>query len=499
MNKLYQFVLLNQLNYLTFMLLLFANVLFANNNNIGTLKLGVLGSFNNLNPYSIIGVNPKDYYILMYDSLMVEQLDNLGNFKPLLAEMYEVNGNDIIFYLNKKAKWSDGTSITSDDIVFTFNVIKEFGNPYYKNKLLEVNKIIKVNEFSVIFQTNVFSKNLFNLIVSLPILSQSYWKGKDFLSPTLQIPTTSGAYLIEDYDLGKKIVFKKNSNYWGNSIPSRIGYFNFDKIIYTYVKIPQQLGTLYKKGDINFKKMEITDKVGVLDKIYVQNSNNIPTFKAYFFNTNTIDIELRKVISKAYDFNIVKKYFLSNNQARLQSLFENTSFKDSNFFFYNTKNLNEIKAVYDEEIKFLFKSNEDFKISQNFINNLKSLGFRVTYKISQYYNYLELRKKGDYDIIMEELLFSNFPQDELISYFVENSAYNYSKLSNSTINELVEKIKGNDTKKNKIKNLQKLDLKLKEMYIYIPLYYDVKTNYIYKDELVFDKGDVLDIFKWCFK
>lgn len=487
MLKLYQFVILN----LVFITLFFVNVLFAN-----SLKLGVVGSFNNLNPFSIVGVLPEDYYLLMYDSLMLEQLDSLGTFKPLLAEKYEINGNNIVFYINKSAKWSNGEVISAEDVIFTFNIIKQYGSPYFKNKLSGINDIKKINNSIVVFETKKYSLNLFNLIVSLPIISKKYWENKDFLNTSLDIPITSGAYYIEQFNMGKNITFVKNNNYWGADIPSRKGYFNFDKINYIYVKTTQQLPILYKNGDINFKKLQKEDKISNKDAIFIQKNNVvIPTFKAYFFNINGIfaDINLRKEVYSIYDFNIVKEYFLTDNQRRLQSLFENTNFKDTSFIpsYKNTA----IDGA-GKKIRFLFKSNEDFKVSQNFINKLKELGFSVSYKILSYYNYLEAKKQRDYDIILEELLFSNFPQDELLSYFVDPGDFNYSNLSNQNINDLVLQIVSKGNKNEKSKNLQKLDLELKKMYIYIPLYYDASINYIHSKDLVPNSTKYLDIFKW---
>lgn len=472
MSKLYQFVLLKLIIFLFFSQLLLAS---------NELKLGVIGSFNNFNPYSIIGIAPKDYYYLSYDSLMVKELNDLSNFKPLLADKYKIDGNDIIFYLNKKSP------ISVDDIIFTFKTIKQFGIPYYKEKLLEVNDIVKIKEGVVKFSAIKYSQSLFDLIVSLPIISKEYWEGKNFISPSLDIPKTSGAYFIENYKQGKEIVFKKNPNYWAKNIPSRKGYFNFDTISYKYVKSSNQLSELYSKGDINFKERTKLDKLGKNDKIFIKKNKDIPTFKAYFLNIN--DIQLRKAIYYAYNFALVKEYFLNDNQERLQSLFENTPFKDTSFTFNDVADLKKskeiLKARKDIKVRFLFRSTEDFKISQDFINNLKSLGIEVTYKIPSFYDYIEMRKKKEYEIVLEELLFSSPPADELISYFTSGGEYNYSNVDEK---DLINK-----------KDLKGLDLKLKKDYIYIPLYYNLTTEYIYKNNLDFKHQETLDIFKWWSK
>lgn len=475
MFKLYQFVLLKLIIFVCF-----SSILFGSQD----LRLGVLGSFNNFNPYGIIGVVPKDYYLLVYDSLMIEELDDLGNFKPLLAESYKVDGNDIIFYINKKSP------MNVEDIIYTFEVIKKYGIPYYKEKLKTVEAIEKQGSFQVKFKTSGFSQSLFNLIVSLPIISKKYWEGEDFLAPSLKIPKTAGAYFIEEFIVGKEIIFKKNPNYWAKNIPSRVGYFNFNKVVYKYVSTDMQLSMLYQKGEINFKERKKSDKLLENDKIFIQKNKYIPPFKAYFLNIN--DTKIRQAISQAYNFELVKDYFLTQNQLRLQSLFENTSLKDTSFVFSNTADLVKAQKLLGNtkgiKIRFLFRSTEDFKISQDFINSLKKLGFEVTYKIPSYYDYLELRKNRDYEIIVEELLFSEPPQDELISYFIKGGEYNYSNISNVEFENLI-----------KNKKFKDLDLKLKQGYYFIPLYYDETKEYIYKQGLEFKNQDTLDIFTWWHK
>ncbi|MDR2007521.1 MAG: ABC transporter substrate-binding protein [Alphaproteobacteria bacterium] len=471
------------------------------------IKLGVVGSFNNFTPYSLVGVNPEDYYFLVYDSLMVENLDKIGEFQPLLAENYKIIGNKIIFNLNKKATWSNGEKITAYDVIYTFEVIKKFGIPYFKAKLMDVKSIKKINDYSVEFELSKYDENLFKLIVSLPIIYAS--SEADFIAPSLNIPITGGAYFVEKYKAGNLIVYKKNPHYWGADLPSRKGYFNFERIYYHYVKTPSQLDRLYKNGEITFKKKSPTDKLGLNDKIFLKRQTHIPTFKAYFLNTTRVlnDINLREAVVGAYNYQKIADYFLHENHARLQSLFENTDFKDSSFVFPNEASLKSplsgegVATVgrrgsgTNIKLKILFKSQEDYKISQDFINNLRQMGFNVDYRILPFYDYLAEVKANNYDIIMESLVFSYFPQDELISYFSVGGEYNYSHIANDKVELLIKKI----TSQKDTNALQQLDLTLKQAYIYIPLYYETAEEYIYKDWLDYNPKQAFSIYLWWHK
>ncbi|MDR0484974.1 MAG: ABC transporter substrate-binding protein [Alphaproteobacteria bacterium] len=496
MFKLYHLLILKQCFIL---LVLLCSIAFARPQGGGEIKLGIVGSFNSFLSFSLVGVIPQDYYFLVYDSLMVESLDEPGNFQPLLASSYQVKNNNIIVNLNENANWNNGEKITANDVIYTFEVIKKFGDPYYKEKLQSLKSINKINDYTVEFILTEFEDNLFNLIMALPIIYKE--ENADFISPSLKIPVVSGAYYIEKYKAGSLIVFKRNSNYWGNNLESRKGYFNFDKIYYHYVKTQSQLDRLYKNQEITFKKKSHNDIVSKDDKIFLKKQVHIPTFKAYFLNINGIlqDMTLRKAIANAYDFRKIKEYFLNEYQIRLQSLFETSNFKDEKFLFNDTSNLVEAKNLMGGQknikLKILFKSTEDYKISQDFINNLNSIGFEVSYKILPFYDYQEAIKSQQYDIIMENLVFAYFPQDELISYFTASGEYNYSHINDKKITSLIKQITAKKST-DKEKELQELDLTLKKLYVYIPLYYENKQEYIYKNWLNFNEKEEFSIYRW---
>ncbi|MCL2566969.1 MAG: ABC transporter substrate-binding protein [Alphaproteobacteria bacterium] len=463
----------------------------------GELKLGIVGSFNSFTPYSLVGTLPEDYYFLVYDSLMVESLDKPDYFQPLLAEAYKITGNNITFNLNKKAAWSNGEKVNADSIIYTFNIIKKFGAPYFKAKLADIQHIKKVNNYTIEFELKEFDHNIFKLIVALPIIYED--AHNDFITPSLDIPIASGAYIIEKYQQGNFIVYKKNPNYWGKNLLSRQGYFNFERIYYHYAKTQSQIDRLYKNSEITFKKKLPADRLGENDEIFLKPLDHIPNFKAYFLNTSGVfaDINLRKIVADAYNFQKAAEYFLTPKHVRLTSLFENTNFKDSSFIYSNEAKLTHINKPV--KLKILFKNAEDYKISQDFINNLRKIGFEVVARILPFYDYLTAVKENQYDIIMENLVFAYFPQDELISYFSANGEYNYSHINNSKVQILIDKITSKENKPIKEKHLKELDLFLKNLYIFIPLYYESSEEYVYKNWLAFNQQQAFSIYRWWHK
>ncbi len=473
----------------------------------GEIKIGLIGNFTTLNPYGLIGVLPKDYYILLYDTLMISPLDDRGIFYPLLARGYCINNNKITIYMQKNATWHDNTPILAEDVEFTFNILKNLGNPYYREKFAAIINIHKLNDYEITFSLAQIDEKLLALILATPIIPKKYWQDLDFNTPTMDIPLSSGPYKITNITYNT-ISLEKNPYYWAKNLPSRRGFFNFSKVSYHYFIDNTSLNLAFKKKKVNFKKLFKEDTITAKDiKILEIQHLGIPPFKAYFLNTAGLlkDKHLRQAISYAYSYEALQKTFLSGREKQLSSLFGNSKFSDNTFMYHTKDNLQEADLLLNNmgykmyknkrplKIKFLFSSMEDFKISQIFILNLKRLGIEVVIKIATGAQYLSLRTQADYDIILENLLFADTPQEELLQYFINPTSWNFSKINNPEITQLILDI---NSKINLHTNLQKLDLLLKESYIFIPLFY-TNSLYIHYDLFAYrEYENIIDI--WSF-
>ena len=136
----------------------------------GKVTLPVYGSFDSFNPFIFKGIAFSDAAELSLESLGFSPLDDKNSVYPLLAEKFELSDNDdfIGFFLNKNAKFSDGTAVTADDVVFSFNSLIKKGSPIYKIYYSDVDRVEKINTHHVRFY---FKKGVQNRELPL-ILSQ---------------------------------------------------------------------------------------------------------------------------------------------------------------------------------------------------------------------------------------------------------------------------------------------------------------------------------------
>lgn len=98
----------------------------------GTLREGAVGAPNLINPILASSDLDQDLSALIYSGLM--RSDGKGGLKLDLAKDYNIseNGLEYVFYLKEDLKWHDGTPLTSEDVVFTINSLK---NPELKSSL----------------------------------------------------------------------------------------------------------------------------------------------------------------------------------------------------------------------------------------------------------------------------------------------------------------------------------------------------------------------------
>jgi peptide/nickel transport system substrate-binding protein len=225
----------------------------------GSITYGVVGTFDSLNPFLIKSMRTtargmfgdSEFGNLVYESLMQRNADEPFTMYGLLAEKVETNDERtwVEFTLNPKAKWSDGQPVTPDDVIFTFDVLTKKGRPPFSSRMKLISKIEKVGEHGVRFSFNEQANREFPLVLSLmPVLPKHAIDIEKFDSSPLAIPIGSGPYVVSQVQPGQRIVFKRNPDYWGADLPSRIGFNNYDTVTVEYFRNDQSQFEAFKKG-----------------------------------------------------------------------------------------------------------------------------------------------------------------------------------------------------------------------------------------------------------
>ncbi len=305
----------------------------------GDVKLATIGSFDSFNNFIIKGEAAAGLSKL-YDTLLVPSADEPFSVYGLLAETIEIprDRSWVQFVLRKKARWHDGKPITADDIIWSFNTLIEKGQPFYRYYYSSVAKIEKINTLTVRFSFKPGENRELPLIVGqIPILPKHYWQDRDFSKTTLKKPLGSGPYMIETFEAGRFIKFKRISNYWGKDLPVKKGFDNFDTIRYDYYRDATVLVEAFKAGEFDFRaenssKLWATAydfpalKKGLVKKKEIKH-DRIAGMQGFVFNTRReifSDPKVRQALAYAFDFEWSNRNLFYGQYTRSRSYFGNS-------------------------------------------------------------------------------------------------------------------------------------------------------------------------------
>lgn len=121
----------------------------------GKLLEGIVGLPSHINPL-LSDKHPIDQYLvdLIFDGLT--RYDENGQLIPALAVSWSVSndGRVYTFQLNENARWQDGQEVTSDDVYFTYNLLKDETFPASERmkSIFESVSIEALDKFSIQFE-----------------------------------------------------------------------------------------------------------------------------------------------------------------------------------------------------------------------------------------------------------------------------------------------------------------------------------------------------------
>ena len=199
----------------------------------GTIATGEVGTFDSLNPYILKGSPPWQLRFLGVESLMGRSWDEPFTLYGLLAESIEVGENRewVEFTLRPEARFSDGTPVTVEDVIWSYETLGTVGHPRYHGLWKKIESAEKTGERSVMLTFNEANRELALIAGMRPILKKSQWEGVDFADSSLDIvPITTSPYVVDRYEAGRVVVMKRNDDYWGKDLPFRRGTMNLDEV-----------------------------------------------------------------------------------------------------------------------------------------------------------------------------------------------------------------------------------------------------------------------------
>ncbi|MDB5414920.1 MAG: transporter substrate-binding protein [Rubritepida sp.] len=305
----------------------------------GEVALTALGSFDSFNPYILRGT-PANGLPNLYDSLLMSSSDEASTEYAHLAAMIEIPADrmGVTFELHEAARWHDGRPVTAEDVVWTFNILRTQGRPFYRAYWADVSEVVAESPRRVAFRFKSNENRELALILGqMSVLPKHFWEGRDFAQPSLDVPVGSGPYRIERFEPGRSVVYRRVGDYWGTNLPTRRGTQNFDVMRYEYFRDATVAFEAFKAGQIDFRTENVARnwatgydfpamRRGLVKRDEIR--HQIPTgMQAFVMNLRRPlfrDAKVREALMNVFDFEWLNANIFNGLYARTTSFFSNS-------------------------------------------------------------------------------------------------------------------------------------------------------------------------------
>ncbi|EEE38963.1 extracellular solute-binding protein, family 5 [Rhodobacteraceae bacterium KLH11] len=223
----------------------------------GEISTWAFGTFDSLTPFILKG-NPGALSTVFYDSLMSGGLDEPDAMYGLVAHSveYPESREWVIFDMRPEAMFRDGTPVTAEDVVFTFETLRDKGRPSYQLLFKDFiqAEALDTHRVKFTFRPDGALREAYLTAAGLPIFSKAYYETQDFEETSLEAPMGSGAYTLQSVDPGRSIVYKRRDDYWAKDLPVNVGQNNFDLLKVEYFADYTTAFEAFKAGAYTFRE-----------------------------------------------------------------------------------------------------------------------------------------------------------------------------------------------------------------------------------------------------
>ena len=307
----------------------------------GEVALAAIGTFDSFNPFIIRG-SPAAGIGMLWETLLKDNADEASTEYANIAEAIELADDRswVAFILREGAKFHDGHPITSEDVKWTFETLREKGRPFYRAYYGDVTRIETDGPRRVVFHVKDPSNRELPMILGqLPVLPKHWWEGRDFSRPLTEPPLGSGAYRLDTFEFGRTVTYRRVPGWWGEKLPTQVGTDNFDVLRYEYFRDATVAFEAFKAGQIDFRMENIArnwatayDFPAARDGRVVRAEipHRLPTgMQAFGFNTRREvfrDRRVREALMRVFDFEWMNANLFYGQYTRTRSYFSNSEF-----------------------------------------------------------------------------------------------------------------------------------------------------------------------------
>lgn len=305
----------------------------------GRIVFGVSGGFDSLNPFILKGRAPDGLSALTIETLLGRSYDEPFTLYGLLAESVETDEarSFVEFTLREGARFSDGSPVTAEDVLWSMETLGTKGAPRYAAAWAAVTGAEITGPRSVRFTFGAPNRELPLLLGLRPILKKAQWEGREFDASGLEVPVGSGPYRVGTFEPGRFITYEKRADWWGADLPFNRGQHNFAEVRYDYFGDAGVVFEAFKAGTVgvwretnaakwasNFDFPAVQSGEVVLSKVPHQRPSGIEGFVMNTRKPLFADWRVREAMIQAFNFEFINQTLTGGVQPRIQSYFSNS-------------------------------------------------------------------------------------------------------------------------------------------------------------------------------
>ncbi len=289
----------------------------------GEMSLAVIGTFDSLNPYATGIGTPGALSSSIYEDMMVQTADEVGSYYCLLCTTLEYPESQdwVIFNLREDVTFSDGEPMTGEHVLFAFELLRDQGTPSYAafvNANVESAELLDPYKIKFTFKDGVPRRSLIPTMGSLPAWPKHWYEdtGSRLDESRLDIGPGTAEYMLDEFDVGRQIVYARNPDYWGADHYLRVGHGNYDGIRIEYFGDTVAAFEGFKAGEVTFRQENSSLNWATaydfpaLDKGWVVKNTlptgTLPAARGFIFNMKNPKLQdrnLRLAIGRMFNFN----------------------------------------------------------------------------------------------------------------------------------------------------------------------------------------------------
>jgi microcin C transport system substrate-binding protein len=283
---------------------------------------------------------------LIYERLLESALDEVTSGYGLIAEAvsYPDDYSSASYKLRAEAKWHDGSPITPDDVIFSFEAFKKY-SPQLAAYYRHVAKVEKTGDREITFSFDAAgNRELPQIVGELTVLPKAWWEGTDkngkkrnIGETTLEPPLGSGPYRLKEFSAGRSLVYERVPDYWGKSLNINIGVNNFDTLRYEYFRDTTVALEAFKGDTVDWRTENsaknwataydfpaVTEKRVVLEEFPINSSGAMQAFAFNIRRAKFHDSRVRRAFNYAFDFEEMNRQIFFGQYSRIASYFQGT-------------------------------------------------------------------------------------------------------------------------------------------------------------------------------